>query len=47
MLGGGLIFWFDDAEVIFKEGDRYDVLAGKEHTARAGAESSILCESDH
>jgi quercetin dioxygenase-like cupin family protein len=37
ILGGGLMFQFGDEEVNLKEGDRFDVPPGKEHTAVVGA----------
>lgn len=38
ILKGGLTFWFGREERILKEGDRFDVPIGKEHTARVGEE---------
>jgi quercetin dioxygenase-like cupin family protein len=36
ILDGGLTFWFGQEEKILKEGDRFDVPVGKEHTAKVG-----------
>ncbi|MEK7549781.1 MAG: cupin domain-containing protein [Patescibacteria group bacterium] len=38
ILSGGLTFQFSDGEVVLKEGDRFDVIPGKEHTAEVGAD---------
>lgn len=38
ILDGGLTFWFGTEEVILKQGDRFDVPVGKEHTAKVGLE---------
>jgi quercetin dioxygenase-like cupin family protein len=36
ILEGSLTFWFGVEEQILKEGDRFDVPVGKEHTAKVG-----------
>ncbi len=36
ILAGDLIFQFGDEEIALKEGDRFDVPPGKEHTAIVG-----------
>ncbi len=36
ILEGGITFWFESEEIELKQGDRFDVPLGKEHTAKVG-----------
>lgn len=36
VLEGGIVFHFDDGEVVLSAGDRFDVPVGKTHTAKVG-----------
>lgn len=36
ILKGELTFWFGEEKKVLKEGDRFDVPVGKEHTAKVG-----------